>query len=432
MTRAAEMKTINCTACGAGLDVLGGGRVVAHICSYCGSELDAQHDYAVLKKKTNALNRPDTPFQIGMSGEIFGVTFTIIGIMETVETYMHLTWRWVDHMVFSPTHGYGYLTVEDGHLTFTRRQRELPNPPAITETMVATYERPPIARLKGERYTYYDSSSTKIVYAEGEFNWTPRQGEQRRVITAMSDDAMLSFSSTQTESEVERTLYLPPETWASWGLEAPQRLGTHPLQPFHALRHAGFLKVVAGGFAGICLVLTVLFATNPGTQVLARTPFDLSQLPTELSFEITKPGKLAELEIWGDVNNSWAAFEIALTDPEDQPVFIAGQEIGYYFGRDSDGSWVEGSKYSTLRWRPETAGTYTLEVELDETGLWSRNSGAALTKITVAAREGQSSGLWTGLAALLFGLFAGIPMARSYWHQKKRWSGSDWEDDDDD
>ncbi len=40
----ADVHKLNCTECGAGLDVLGGGRVKSHICSYCGAELDAQDD----------------------------------------------------------------------------------------------------------------------------------------------------------------------------------------------------------------------------------------------------------------------------------------------------------------------------------------------------------------------------------------------------
>ena len=45
-----ELKSVDCTSCGAGLDILGGGRVTTHICPYCGSELDAQDSYKVLRK----------------------------------------------------------------------------------------------------------------------------------------------------------------------------------------------------------------------------------------------------------------------------------------------------------------------------------------------------------------------------------------------
>ncbi|WP_170351209.1 hypothetical protein [Ruegeria atlantica] len=50
MTRSPELTSINCTSCGAGMDVFGGGRVMVQICEFCGSELDAQNSYKVLRK----------------------------------------------------------------------------------------------------------------------------------------------------------------------------------------------------------------------------------------------------------------------------------------------------------------------------------------------------------------------------------------------
>ena len=41
MSLGPHLKSIDCTACGAGLDILGGGRVTVHICPYCGTALDA-------------------------------------------------------------------------------------------------------------------------------------------------------------------------------------------------------------------------------------------------------------------------------------------------------------------------------------------------------------------------------------------------------
>ena len=40
------------------------------------------------------------------------VPFTVIGTIAWVEYYAQRSWHWVDHQVYSPTHGYGWLTVE--------------------------------------------------------------------------------------------------------------------------------------------------------------------------------------------------------------------------------------------------------------------------------------------------------------------------------
>ena len=101
MTRAPGLTSINCTQCGAGLDVLGGGRVVTHVCPYCGSELDAQHDYAVLRRFAD-MPRPESPFRLGMTGQVWGVDWTVIGTLGMRETWAGKTWEWAEHQLFSP------------------------------------------------------------------------------------------------------------------------------------------------------------------------------------------------------------------------------------------------------------------------------------------------------------------------------------------
>jgi predicted RNA-binding Zn-ribbon protein involved in translation (DUF1610 family) len=61
MTRHSTIKAVNCTSCGAGLDVLGGGRVTTHVCPYCGSVLDANDSYQAVKKFGD-VKRPSSPF----------------------------------------------------------------------------------------------------------------------------------------------------------------------------------------------------------------------------------------------------------------------------------------------------------------------------------------------------------------------------------
>ncbi len=63
------LRSINCTSCGAGLSVLGGGRVAARGCEYCGALLDAQDNYKILEKYDKA-PRPDSPISLGSLGEL--------------------------------------------------------------------------------------------------------------------------------------------------------------------------------------------------------------------------------------------------------------------------------------------------------------------------------------------------------------------------
>ncbi len=432
MTRASEIKSIDCTSCGAGLKILGGGRVTTHICSYCGTELDVLDDYKALSKFAN-LHRPQSPFEIGMSGQLQGVEFTIIGTLGYREAYGGQVWEWVDHPVFSATHGYAYLTVEDGHLIFTRKYRKATSPEWLSSEAVELFENRPVVRSNYERFEYYDTSTSKITFAEGEFNWRPSIGDQVTTVSVLSDQSMLGFSQTATEREVERSTYLPQrETLDSFGVDDEVAMsGIHPLQPYIAGKNAAFLTVVGAAFMVLCLVMTVFFLGQTGSTVLTRTSFDISELPKEVTFEIKEVGKLAKMTVSGDVENSWAYLEMTLSDPDDQPLFQVGREIGYYTGYSSDGRWSEGSRRASLTFRPEVVGVYTVELELSEMGTWKR-SGAALSRVTIGASAGVSSFFWTILLAGIFLIITGMQVGRKFLHQKRRMAGSDWTEEDDD
>jgi len=432
MTRAPELRAINCTACGAGLDVRGGGRVLAHICPYCGTELAANDNYRALSKWQN-LKRPTSPLKIGMTGPVRGVTFTVIGTLEMEERWGSQVWTWVDHQIYSPTHGYAWLTWEDGHLVLTRKYRGGTEPGWISSDTVERADHRPSVRADGRRFRYYETSTARITFAEGEFNWRPRMGDRFTTVSLLGEEAMLGFTDSPTEREVEITTWPPQaETLAAWGAEPqPKSPVRHPIRPAWRLREQGFMLTAGGIAAVICLVMGMVFSLDNGRVVLDERSLAIGALPAEIGFELTDTERLAIIFLGGDVSNSWAFIEAALTGPEGETIFEVGREVGYYHGRDSDGTWTEGSRDATLRFHPPQPGAYTLEIDVSEAGVWNR-SGSPLSTVTVSARESASSGFWFFAAAglmLLPGMLAAIGHAIS---SSRRWSGSDWVDEDDD
>jgi hypothetical protein len=436
MTRSFELTSIDCTACGAGLDILGGGRVVVHICPYCGTELDALDGYRALRKFTD-LKRPDSPFAIGMKAHLFDVDFTVVGTIAQQETWAGRSWNWVEHQLFSPTHGYAWLTVEDGHVTFARRFRQ---PVWMSVRQVETAETPPTVWASARLYKYYETCESKITFAEGEFTWAPRIGETTTTVSALSDDAMLDFSETGSEQEIYRSVYLVPAVVeAAFGQVTGLRpKGVHPLQAYHPGREAGFLKRAGLALAAICLVLGIVLSFLPGQPALPVTRLQISQLPVELPFEVAVPDRLVKIDIDGDVLNSWAFVEIEVFDPEDVPLFGAGRTVEFYTGRDADGSWTEGSSRSTLRFNAPVAGTYTLALEVSEAEHWidpsnrarASRQNAPISALTVSATSGLSSGLWLLLLGVGFATLSALPILRRWRHTRARWSGTDWTDED--
>ncbi|PYG33269.1 DUF4178 domain-containing protein [Pelagimonas varians] len=432
MTRASDLKTVNCTSCGAGLDVLGGGRVTVHICPYCGTELDAQDSYKALRTFAD-LKRPDTPFTLGMKGLIQGVEYTVIGTLEHTETYNGRKWVWVDHQMYSPTHGYAFLTLEDGFVTFSRRYR---HPGWLSENQVERAEVKPRLMVGGESYVYYATSTSAVTYAEGEFTWNPAIGDKSTSVSVLGDTSMLDFSQSGTERETYRSSFFPrAEVEASFGIKLPKLTKkVHPLQPFKGGKNFAFIRNWSAGIAGFCLILSMVFGMSSGDPVLNEIGMPVVGLPVEIPFEVTKPDQLVEIAIAADVKNSWASIGLEVTGPNDEVLFEAGRTVEAYHGRDSEGSWSEGSGRANLRFVPQTAGTYKVTLGDAESGVWSDGTAAtpkvAVSRLDLRIREGQMSGVGLGFLAVVFGLLAGWQFLRKLRHSNGRWRGSDWTDED--
>ena len=430
MSRAPTLSSIDCTACGAGLDVLGGGRVTTHICPYCGTELDANDGYRALRKFANAA-RPETPFPLGSRGTIYGVDWTVIGILAHRETYAGQSWEWVDHQLYSPTHGYAWLTVEDGHTTFARKLRGTRASLWMGERWVETAENKPTVSHLGDRFVYLQTSKSRITFAEGEFTWSPKTGEETTTISAMSKDAMLDFSQTGTEQEIHRVTYLDPaETLAAFGVPRTSLspVGVHALQPYRDWRDRAFLRNTALLSAALAIVAALVLAFLPGQQVMQPRTIELRALPRTVNFDITDPTRrLAGLYFESNVSNSWAYVEIELTDPEGETLFEAGRTIEYYFGRDADGRWTEGSRRGSLYFLPNLPGTYALTLSGPESGIWG--NGDAPSFITVSAKSNMSSGFYPALLGAGFLLMAIFLSAGPFLHKQRRWRHSDWSDE---
>lgn len=431
-----ELKSINCTACGAGLDILGGGRVTTHICSYCGTALDALDSYKVLVK-FNLLDRPETPLRIGAAGQIFGIDFTVIGLLEHEEIWRGRSWKWVDHQVFSPTHGYAWVTFEDGHLTFSRRYRK----PVgwLSEAMVNKAESRPRVRAGSEWFKYYDTTTSSVIYAEGEFTWAPRKGAKTTTVTAMSDTAMLGFSTTNREREIYHTVYLEPGQITGFGLPAGRRPGgVHALKRMKTGANAGFVMKTGLASMVLCLFLGMAMGLQNGKLAETRLQFSVAELPVNIAFEVTDPGRLTRIDLQGNGRNSWNYLAVELEDPEGEVLFESGRTVEYYSGRDKDGTWSEGSNSASLAFFPPIAGRYSVTLDLEESGFWAPNVNRSasqqrqMTQVGLQIRNGVSSGFWLVLLGLGFGCIGGLPLLRRYLHNKARWRDSDWVDEDDD
>ena len=414
--------SFNCTQCGAGLDALGGGRVRIHVCPYCGAELDAQDDYRVLAQFRD-LKRPTTPFRPGMTGELWGVEFTVIGTMAWLESHAGKSWRWVDHQIYSPTHGYTWLTVENGYVTFARKVRDKPMPATLSENVIESAESRPSIRYNGESFSYYGSGWAKPTFIEGEFNYRPDMSESIRYVSLVKGDRMLDVIETANEREYEVSV-LPnqaalAESFGISGLLHPQ--GVHPLDVIERTDLQLFVRNMSLAAAAVACVIGV-FSMASGERLASSEQVSVRTGLT-LPFEVTESNRLSQIDIWADANNSWAWFEAELTDVEDEPVAEFERGVEYYRGSD----WREGSQTARTRLHLPP-GQYTLEVRMAEAEVdWTGGKKASRMQVTVW--QGVSNTFWLWVAAAFFLLIGGGFLVQRMYHNMRRMSGSDWSDE---
>jgi len=421
------LRSINCTSCGAGLSVLGGGRVLTHVCGYCGAVLDAQDAYKVLDS-IGKRNHPDSPVQIGMTLTYEGVDFTVIGTLGMVERHRGSEWRWVEHQVFSPTHGYLWLNLEDGNLTFTRKVRDFDMRQWLSPASVERAETPPTRSYGGQKFRYYETTTARIDFMEGEFNWIPKLGETVKVVSLLGPDAMLELVESTREREVELSRLLPRDAVARQMGFDPAALGParrHPLQAYVPLREEAFLRKAATYMTAAAAVLGLLFLMIPGRTVLDAPAVPLSDLPESYTFEVSNTAQITLVEFRTDFENQWAAFAAEILGPDGQPVVAGERAVSYYSGRDSDGNWSEGSRRSNFRFRPNATGLHRVRLELSDPG-----ASNLIGTVALRIQQGKPTGFWLFVLAVVSGL-AGIALvARRALHQKSRFAGSDWTSED--
>lgn len=421
-----RVAAINCTNCGGALERHGGHRVRTLTCGYCGSQMDAHADYQILQKFEN-LKRPSAPLKIGMSGTIKGIEQTVIGMIEYAMREEGITYSWVAYQLFSPTHGYGWLIYNNGHFVFGYQVRDLPSHHNPAHLLPKTE-----IKAMGRSFRMYESYQAHIRYVEGELTWVAKVGDTVTETEAIDPPFVFSFERSETEVEYTLGEYLDrDEILDAFGEDIDlgyEPIDIHPAQPFKPSR-VGLGAHRAGLIFAPVAVLALLatFALGGGAPIQQATIDDPVTGGT-VPFTATDAGYLYQVSLDANVANSWAYYEVGLTrEGEDVEIGALGESIEYYYGRDSDGSWTEGSTTATATFHVPEAGNYELEVQLVEA---ANMSGAH--RVLVEVRENVYVIRYFAVLAIVTLIAAAFMPIRRMMFEAKRWKAVTGDDDDDD
>lgn len=416
-----EIKSIQCTQCGAPISLYGGNNILSIVCSHCGSCLDAEDSFKVLKK-FGSLERPKVPLKIGMLGTIRDIQFIVIGIVEYLQKDSYGSYPWVEFLLFSKTHGYAWLIYEDGHYVFGREVKDMPegDTPLMNSPIFSTR-----IKVKGKTFKVFECASATITYVEGELTWIANVGDRIYYLDAVSPPYIYSIEQRESEREYFYGEYIEAqESYKNFGLEnKPKKpVGVFSCQPFKQYPILQGMKNAGIFYAAISAVL--LFFTislYPGEQIFNQRIEANTISESAPTFTVTKPQNLLHISISSPLNNAWADFDVAILDSEGSEVYSIAEVLSYYYGYEGGESWSEGSQKTSAYFKVPEAGTYKIEVSAEG---GQGEGDAALSNITfnIAIKEGCKTPIYFLIS---FILMAGciIPFyVNKYKFEHERWT----------
>jgi hypothetical protein len=267
----------------------------------------------------------------------------------------------------------------------------------------------------------------------GEFPWRVKLDEQAYFGDYISPPEILSAEQTANDSEItwSRGRYVPgKEIWKVFRLKGspPHARGIYSNQPSPYAHELASMWTTYGLLLIVLGVLAVsLRIMRPGTEVF-RGAYGFNPRSTAEASFVTPPFSLqgqdenVEIDIATNLDNAWAYFDLALINVDDGHAYVAGREVSYYHGRDSDGNWSEGKARNSVRLSSIPAGRYYLRVEPQ----MDNNASAPVMNYTVTVRRGVVIWAYFFFAALFLGIPPLLAVWRRYSFERSRWQESDY------
>ncbi|WP_172203192.1 DUF4178 domain-containing protein [Niveibacterium sp. COAC-50] len=414
-TPARKAEAIACPSCGAPWSLHDQG-VLAVACTSCGALSDVDGKVAKVRDAARSSSRVVPPLALGSKGKLDGVEWEAIGFMR--KGVPHEVGTWDEYLLYDGKGGFAWLVSERGHWNFVRQIDKLP-------VQNVGGDRPEYT-LGGSRYRHFADYRAEVISVLGEFTWRVRLGDKVQVRDFIAPPNVLSCEQTDNEWTWSAGRYLSPdEVTAAFALKRPlmRASGVNACQPNP---HAATRWPVLGLFLVFALVAWIVHGvfTGGSSAVFHQTRLELqpgqeTSLTSE-PFRIPSDQRRVEVDHFAPVSNTWAGVEVELVNRGSGEHFAAANEISYYSGYDSDGSWSEGGQSGSAVFYQVPAGEYHLVVR----GELPADASQLLTdQVTLRVAPPPFSNLascW--LLLLCFPLFAFV---RSYSFEVARWSESD-------
>ncbi len=414
-----QVKALACPNCGAQVQLRGFANTLTAVCGNCTTVLDTSTPIVsiLFEFDKRQIRKPLIP--LGTRGKFDNTTYEVIGFQVRSVEDEGQTWEWGEYVLFNPLSGFRYLTEYQGHWNLVRPVRAIP---VTGQTKLGV-------TLAGRTYRLFQTATAKTVFVLGEFPWRVKKDEEVNYDDYTCPPYLLSAENTASETTWSEGEYLDGKiVWRALGLPGapPYPVGIYVNQPSPhgsdsrgALRLCGVLEL-----ALLCLLLYfALFSRRETVFTETRqltTPASGEASYVTPAFELKGRPANVEIQTRTNVENHWAYFGYALINDDTGHAFDIGREVGYYHGRDSDGTWTEGGRNDRVSIAQVPAGHYYLRVEPEA------EPNSPPVSYTIVVRRDVPSYAWFAIAALLIPLPAIAIVWRRYRFEYERWQESSY------
>jgi hypothetical protein len=416
------VKGLNCPGCGGSLTVRGFEHTLTVVCPGCLSILDAKDPNLQILQKFKDKTRVTLLIPLGSRGSWQGTVYEVIGYQQRTIGSGTERYSWSEYLLFNPYKGFRYLTEYNGHWNDVRTLRALPRPGFSFGTK-------PRVQYAGTTFTHFTTAQAATTYVLGEFPWQVRRGESVVAKDYIAPPRILSSESTTSETTWSLGEYVAgADIWRAFKLQGapPKPSGVFANQPSPLVQKSKELWRLSWTFLLIAFAITLagyvfarneqVFSDNYHFGAGARSEASFVTLPFELKGRTTN----VEISTKTGLSNNWAYFNYALINDETGQAYDFGREVSYYTGRDSDGSWSEGSASDTVTIPNIPAGHYYLRVEPEFA------PGTSRLDYSITVRRDVPRSAWFWLILILLLIPPLVVTIRRFSFEGRRWSESDY------
>ena len=417
----AKIKGLNCPNCGGALTLRGFEHTLTIVCPQCLSILDAKDPNLQVLQKFADKTRLTVLIPLGSRGNWRGTVYEVIGYQQRTIQACGEQYSWSEYLLFNPYKGFRYFTEYNGHWNDVRTLRALPQAGFAMSVK-------PHVQYGGTSYTHFSTAQARTTYVLGEFPWQVRRGESVVAKDYIAPPKILSSESTTSETTWSIGEYVSgAEIWQAFKLPgtAPKPSGVFANQPSPLAQKSRELWGLSGTFLLAALALLLAgYVFSSDSEVFSegyqyRTGAQEASFVTPV-FDLKGRTTNVEVSTRTSLYNNWIYINYALINSDTGQAWDFGREVSYYAGRDSDGSWSEGSTSDAVTIPNIPAGRYYLRVEPELA------PGASDAHFSVEVRRDVPRSSWFWLIAFLLLIPPGFTTYRRFSFESQRWRESDY------